>query len=169
MEDKFMDVSRRKFTPMPIPGLTSKAREAVNASLDALSAWRNETAETSEKNGKEVIDKMAAAAKALGWPDQVVDVARTQIQSVTAVQIKTMDQIMDVWEEQLKLPDPSTASTSALLSKLTFSPGLNLPGSSNLAGLQTANPMQIWMQFAEQWQKSWADTMATWAKTAKPK
>jgi len=38
MEDKFMDVSRRKFTPMPIPGLTSKAREAVNASLDALSA-----------------------------------------------------------------------------------------------------------------------------------
>jgi hypothetical protein len=25
------------------------------------------------------------------------------------------------------------------------------------------NPLQFWMQFAAQWQKSWADTMTFWA------
>jgi hypothetical protein len=38
----------------------------VNAAFDAMSAWRNETAEASEKNSKVVIEKMAAAAAALG-------------------------------------------------------------------------------------------------------
>jgi hypothetical protein len=30
------------------------------------------------------------------------------------------------------------------------------------------NPMQFWMQLAEQWQKAWADAMAFWAKAGKP-
>ena len=41
-------------------------RSAVNAAFDAMSAWRNETAEAREKNSKVVIEKMAAAAAALG-------------------------------------------------------------------------------------------------------
>jgi hypothetical protein len=67
----------------------------VNAALEAVSTWRNEIAATNEKNGKRVIEKMAAAASTLGWPQQVVDAARTQLQSIADMQIKTMDQLMD--------------------------------------------------------------------------
>ena len=56
----------RRQPPADIPGLSNQAREAVNAAFDAMSAWRNETAEASEKNSKVVIEKMAAAAAALG-------------------------------------------------------------------------------------------------------
>ncbi len=165
MEDRFLDISRRKFSHMPIPGLSNKAREAVNAALDSLSEWRNESAEASEKNGKELINRMAEAAKELGWPDQVVNAVRTQIQSVAAVQINTMDQIMDAWEAQLKLPDPSAAPASALLAKMTSFPA----NSPSTIGMQMTNPLQLWLQFAAQWQKSWAEAMVVWSKTAKPK
>jgi len=165
MQSKF---EPRSFNPMSIPGLSNKARDAVNAALDAMSTWRNEAADTGEKNGKQVVAKLAEAAKALGWPEQVVDAVRTQIQSVTELQIKTMDQIVDVWEEQLKLPDPTSAPASAMLSRLKSMPGLGsaMPGAGNL---QMANPMQVWMQFLQQSQKSWADAMATWTKSGNAK
>jgi hypothetical protein len=44
---------------------------------------------------------MAAAAAALGWPEQTVDAARVRMQSIVEVQIQTMDQMMDAWEAQL--------------------------------------------------------------------
>ena len=50
------------------------------------------------------MDKMAAAALALGWPEQIVDAARSQLQSIADMQIKTMDQLMDAWEQQIELP-----------------------------------------------------------------
>jgi hypothetical protein len=171
MQDKSMEVMPRSFNPMSIPGLSNKARDAVNAAFDAMSTWRNETAETSEKNSKLVIEKMAAAATALGWPGQVVDVARTQMQSVTEMQIKTIDHMMDAWEAQLKLPNPMTASPSALLSKLKSFPGLGSAGSwpgADAFQLAAMNPLRFWTQFAEQWQKSWADTMTAWTKVGKP-
>jgi hypothetical protein len=40
----------------------------VNEAFDAMSAWRIETAKSSEKNSEQVIEKMAAAARSLGWP-----------------------------------------------------------------------------------------------------
>jgi hypothetical protein len=30
------------------------------------------------------------------------------------------------------------------------------------------NPLQFWMQFGEQWQKSWTETMAFWPQLGKP-
>ena len=84
------------------------------------------------------------------------------------MQIKTMDHIMDAWEEQLKLPSPMTASPSALLSKLKTSPGSTgiWPG-TDAAQKEEMNPLLLWMQWAEQWQKSWADTMTYWGKIGK--
>src|SRR5215510_8281813 len=105
-----------RFEPMAIPGLSRRARESVNAAFEAMSNWRSEIADNNEKNIKRVIEKMAAAAAELGWPEQVVEAARTQLQNLTEMQIKTMDQMMDAWEQQLKLPDP-TAPT-AMLNKL---------------------------------------------------
>jgi hypothetical protein len=130
----------------------------------------NDIADTTEYNGKRVIEKMAAAAAALGWPEQIVDAARVQMQSIAEMQIQTMDQMMDAWEEQLRLPNPTSVSPSAMVSKLKSLPGFaptgNWPGA---AAFQNAamNPLQFWMQFAQQWQKSWTDTMTFWGKAGK--
>jgi hypothetical protein len=86
----------------------------VNAAFDAMSAWRTEMVSNSEKNSGQVIEKIAAAARALGWPDQIVEATRAQMQRITKTQIETMDHVMDAWEEQIKSPNPA----SAMLSKL---------------------------------------------------
>src|SRR5262245_54337754 len=170
MQSKFVEVTSRSFNPMSIPGLSNKAREAVNAAFDAMSTWRNEVADSSEKNSKHVIEKMAAASAALGWPEQVVDAARMQMQGIAEMQVKTMDYMMDAWEEQLKLPNPMSASPSAMLSKLktlpSFGPAANWLGAD--AFPMAANPLQVWAQFAEQWQKSWTEAMTFWTKAGKP-
>ena len=171
MQNKFAEMTLRSFNPASVPGLSNKAREAVNAAFDAMSTWREEVADTSEKHGKQVIEKMAAAAAALGWPEQIVDAARAQMETITGMQIKTMDHMMDAWEEQLKLPNPMTASPSAMLSKLQSLPTFGATGSwPGADALQQAalNPMQFWMQLAQHWQKSWADTMTYWDKAGRP-
>ena len=153
-----IEVEPRNFKPMAVPGLKKEAWDAVNAALKAMSSWRKDIIDTSEYNGKRVIEKIAAAAAELGWPEQIVDAARVQMQSIAEMQIH----VMDAWEEQLKLPNPTAASPSAMLSKL----GLRLAGTwPSVEAFQKAamNPLQFWMQFAAQWQKSWADTMTFWA------
>src|SRR5690242_12282205 len=94
-------VAPRSFNAMSIPGLSNRAREAVNEALESLSNWRTEAADDNERNAKQVIEKMAAAANALGWPDQIVDAARTQMQSIAEMQSQMMDRLIDAWEEQL--------------------------------------------------------------------
>src|SRR5690349_17886227 len=107
----FLQVQPRDFNPKIVPELTNEARDAVNAALKAMSAWRNEIADANEKNGKLVIEKMATAAAALGWPEQIVDASRAQLQTIAELQIQTMDHTIDAWEEQIKLPNPMTASS----------------------------------------------------------
>jgi hypothetical protein len=161
-----MQSKSRNFNPMLPPGLSDEARKAVNAAFDAMSTWRIETTNNSEKNSKQVIDKMAAAARVLGWPEQIVDATRTQLQSVTKMQIQTMDHMMDAWEEQIKSPNPMTAS-SAMLSKLKSLPSVNPVGTlpnADASSLAAMNPMQLWIQLAEQWQKACADAMAIWGR-----
>jgi hypothetical protein len=148
VQDKFAGMKPRSFNPMSIPGLSNKAREAVKDVFEAMSDWRTETADDSGRNTKRVIEKLAVAAAALGWPEQIVDSARAQMQSVAEMQIRTMDHMMDVWEEQLK--NPSTPS--AMLSRLSISPNF---------GSAAANPLQFWMQSAEQWQKLWTDALTS--------
>jgi hypothetical protein len=170
MPADFLEVQARDFNPTLTTGLTSEAREAVNAALKAMSTWRNELVETSEKNGKRVIEKMAAAATALGWPEPVVDVARTQLQNVAKVQIKTVDQMMDAWEEQIKLPNAMTASPSTMLVKLKSFPSLTATTSWPSAEAfqqATMTPLRFWMQLAEQSQKACADMFGFWSGTAK--
>ena len=171
MQDKFAEPTPRKFDPMAAIGLSGEARKAVNAAFDAMSSWRIETAKSSEKNSEQVIEKMAAAARALGWPAEIVDAIGAQMQGITKLQIQTMDQIMDVWEEQIKTPNPMTASPAAMLSKLKSWPGFGPAGSwpsADISQTGAMNPLQIWMQLAEQWQKASVDAMAFWAKGGRP-
>jgi hypothetical protein len=91
------------------------------------------------------------------------------MQSITKMQIQTMDQMMDAWEEQIKSPNPMTNSPSAMLSKLKSLPGVSPAGSWPSANaLAATDPMQFWVQWAEQCQKAWADAMSFWVKAGKP-
>ena len=165
MPGKLADVTSRNFNPKLAAGLSDEARKAVNAAFDAMSTWRTEAVDNSEI----VIDKMAAAARALGWPQQIVDATCAQMQAIIKMQIQTMDHMMDAWEERIKSPNPVTGSPSAMLSKLKSLPGFSPAGIwPNANASTTANPMQFWMQRAEQWQKAWADAMTFWAQAGKP-
>lgn len=161
------DETRNRYESMSVPGLSSRAQDAVNAALEAMLSWRSEAAESSEKNMKRVIGKMAAAAAELGWPEQIVDTARTQLQNLTEMQIKTMDQMVEAWEEQLK--STNSASPSAMLSKLKSSAGSpgSWPGGDPFQ-MGMTSPLQFWMTCAGQWQKAWTDMMTTWAKAGRP-
>ena len=143
-----------------IPGLSSKAREAVTSVFEAMTAWQTETVKVGEKNSKQVFDKMATAAAALGWPEQIVDAARAQIQGVGDMQAKTMEHMRHAWEEQLK--NPTAASPEAILSKLKSMPGFgsasSLPNAEALQAAATA-PLALWMEFGKQWQKFWLDSL----------
>jgi hypothetical protein len=90
-------------------------------------------------------------------PDEIVDAIHAQMQSITKLQIQAMDQIMDAWEEQIKTPNPMTASPAAMLSKLKSWAGLRsgweLPY-ADVSQVGPMNPFELWMQFAEQWQKA---------------
>jgi hypothetical protein len=163
-----MQNTPRNSNLMSVPGLSDEARKAVNAAFDAMSTWRIEIVDNSEKNSEQVIEKMAAAAQALGWPEQIVDASRAQMQSITKMQIQTMDQMMDAWEEQIKSPNPMTASPSAMLLKLkpSISPAGSWPNADTFQ-MAAMNPMQFWMQVADQWQKACTDAMAFWVKASK--
>src|SRR5262245_66191424 len=82
MQNKDDKVTPRYFKPTWAPTLSDEARKAVNDAFDAMSAWRIETASNNEKNSEQVIEKLAAAARALGWPEQIVDATRAQMQGI---------------------------------------------------------------------------------------
>jgi hypothetical protein len=156
MPSKLSEASPRNFNPMLSPGLSEEARKAVKVACDAMSTWRTEII-NNEKNIEGVIDKIAAGARAMGWPDEIVDTTRSQMQTMNKMQLQMMDQMMDAWEEQIKSPNPSSIMLSKLKSLSNFSPAGSWPGS-------TADPFGVYMQMAQQWQKVWANAMSPWIK-----
>jgi len=156
------EVIPRNFSPKLAPGLSDEARKAVNAAFDAMSTWRTETVDSYEI----VIDKMASAARALGWPQQIVDATRAQMQDVLKMQTQTMDRMMDAWEEQIKSPSSSSAILSKLQSISNFSSAGSWP-SATVTQMAAFNPFGLYMQIAQQWQKTWVDTMGVWANANK--
>jgi hypothetical protein len=149
--------------PLSIPELSNEARDAVKAAVDAMSTWRIEVTNNNEKNCKRVIEKMAAAAAALGWPEQIVETSRVQMQSLTEMQTKAIDRIMDTWDEQLKSPIAASPSSAKLLSS---SRAASRSPNGDITQMAMA-PLQFWMSLAEQWQKPWAEAMGSWVKAGK--
>ena len=162
MLSRFAEVTPRNFSPKLTPELSDEARKAVNAAFEAMSTWRTETIDSFEI----VIDKMAAAARALGWPQQIVDATHAQMQEVIKMQIQTTDRLMDAWEEQIKSP----SSSSAILSKLQSISSVSPAGwpSAAVAQMAAFNPFGVYMQMAQQWQKTWVDAMGAFANANKP-
>ena len=52
--------------------LPRDARDAIEAVFDALSKWRDEIGASTERYSETVLDKMADAARALGWPNELL-------------------------------------------------------------------------------------------------
>jgi hypothetical protein len=173
-------------SPFSVAGNVSEdARKTMNSAIDAFSNWRDEFAQHSEKNSKAVFDQMAAAAKSFGWPTEFVDMTRNQMQSASKMQLQFMDQVMDIWTNQMKNPTAAfkpeawqdaykklTANIPGMPGSGTSFPGMpTLPGMPNFPGMQnmpgmTGNPFQFWMQAAEMWQKSWEQGMKAWMDQA---
>jgi len=150
--------------------LSEDARAAVTQAFDAMSNWRTELADMGEKNSNAVFDKMAEAAKSLGWPTDFVEMSRKQMQSVSKMQVQAVDQFMDTWEKQIKAV--GSGQTPSFPNFANFPGMANFPqfptvGSGAFPGMPdftsaAANPFQIWMQAAEMWQKGWQQAMSTW-------
>ncbi len=109
---------------------SDEARKSMDAAINAFSNWRDEIATQSEKNSKAVFDQMAAAAKAVGWPSEFVEMTRSQMQNASKMQLQFMDQVMDIWENQMKNPADAfkPEAWQDAYKKLTA----NIPGMSNL-------------------------------------
>src|SRR5262249_21181564 len=90
-------------SPAEPSAIPAKAREALTAAFEAMSTWRNDVVEVNETHSKRIVEKMSAAAIALGWPDQIVDAVRTQVYAITDMQAQTIGRMVDAWEEQLKV------------------------------------------------------------------
>jgi hypothetical protein len=160
--------------------LGEDTKKAVIQAFDAMSNWRAELAEMGEKNSNAVFDKMADAAKSLGWPTDFVELSRRQMQSASKLQLQAVDQVMDVWEKQVKaLGAPGQFPNFPSFPNFPGVPGFGsgsghsqfpgtgggFPGMPDF-GAGAVNPMQFWMQAAEMWQKGWQQAMSTWVDAA---
>src|SRR5262249_17618614 len=96
-----------------------------------------------------------------------VDATHAQMQDVIKMQIQTMDRMMDTWEEQIKSPSSSSAILSKLQSISSFGPAGSWP-SATVAQMAAFNPFGLYMQIAQQWQKTWSGAMGVWDKGKKP-
>jgi hypothetical protein len=163
MPSTFPEASSRKFDPTSVAGLSDEACSAVNAAFDAMATWRAETVNHSEKDLEQAIEKMAAAARALGWPDQIVEATCGQMQAVSSMQIQTIDNVMRAWEEQIKSASPSSVMLSKLRSLSNAGPAGVWPGVAP-SPIAAMNPFLVYMQVLEQWQKTWVDATASWPK-----
>ncbi|MFT3733237.1 MAG: hypothetical protein QM780_17770 [Hyphomicrobium sp.] len=153
--------------------LGEDAKKAVVQAFDAMSNWRAELAELGEKNSNAVFDKMAEAAKSLGWPTDFVELSRKQMQSASKLQLQAVDQVMDVWEKQVKafgapgqFPNfPNFSSVPGFGGGMPQFPagGAGFPGLPDF-GAGATNPIQFWMQAAEMWQKGWQQAIASWTE-----
>ncbi len=165
------------------PGFSDEAKSAMSAAFDAMSNWRADMNATAERNGSVVFDKMAVAAKTVGWPAEFVDMAKQQMQQASKMQLQMMDQVMDVWEQQVKQPGagfpmPGMPGASSSASPGSTSPFPGFPGMPGLPGMppfpgmpnfgqmdfsnMPMSPIQFWMQAADMWQKNWQTAMTSW-------
>lgn len=131
-------------------GLPREAREAIKAVFEALSDWRDEVGSTTERHGEMVLDKMAAAARALGWPKELVDASHKHLTQASKAQMHLIEQLMQAWEKQLTSP-----TSDQFMIQLRTLPTMGL-------GATPSTPLEFWMQAAEMWQRNWELALSMW-------
>jgi hypothetical protein len=148
-------------------GISEEVRTSLTAAFEAMCDWRSDAANMAERHGNKVFDKMGSAAKAMGWPPELVDMTRQQMQQASKMQLQVLDQVMDAWEQQVKSPGAGFSMSGG--SPFQFPDFSKMPGMPNMKdfpGMDLANmptaPLQFWMQAAEMWQKSWQQALSSW-------
>jgi len=156
--------------------MTEDARKAASAAFEALSQWRDDMAKANENYSNKVFDQMAEASRAMGWPENMIDAARDQMQEASRMQLTMMDQLMDTWSKQVKSPDMSMANPADFMEQfkkfqqmgmgggMSGMPGM-MPGLGQMPGMSGMSmaPFQMWMQAAEMWQRNMASAMSMWS------
>lgn len=144
------------------------ARKAAKAAFKALSQWRDDMASANERYSKKVLDQMAEAGHAMGWPSSVIEATREQIQHASQMQLQLMDNVMEAWSEQIDSPTAAIPTPNDFMDQLQRmqasmmnSGASGMPGFNGLTGM-TAAPFQMWMQAAEMWQRNMASAMSMW-------
>jgi len=135
--------------------LPREAREAIEAVFDALSKWRDEIGASTERYSETVLDKMADAARALGWPKELVDASHKHLMQASKAQMQTIDQLMDVWKKQLTAP-----AADQFMAQLRAFPG------AGFGAMPASSPFDFWMQAAETWQRNWQSALSMWTSGA---
>ena len=82
--------------------LNGEARQAVMDVFNAVSQWRDEISRVNERYLTDVLDQVAAAQRAQGWPNSVTVATREHLLQASKVQAQMIDQLMGDWEQQLK-------------------------------------------------------------------
>ena len=134
-----------------IPSLPRETREAIKAVFDALSEWRDEISTSTERYSENVLDKMAVAARALGWPKGLVDASHKHLVQASKAQMHLIDQLMDAWEKQLGAP-----TSDQFMAQLRKFP------SAGFGAMPLSSPFDLWMQTTEMWQRNWASALSMW-------
>ena len=137
-----------------IPILPRETREAIKAVFDALSEWRDEVNTSTERYSESVLDKMAAAARALGWPKELVEASHKHLVQASKAQMHLIDHLMDAWEKQLSAPTSNQ-----------FLAQLNKFSGTGFGAMPLSSPFDLWMQTTEMWQRNWASALSMWANS----
>ena len=141
-----------------IAGMTKEMRDRVAAAFDALSNWRDEVETANERCLGKVLDQTSAVARSMGWPDEAVKTTRDYLQQTAKVQTQLIDQLIEVWKQQLKSPIGPMAIPRGLTGQTSG------PSASMMAGampdIDVFAPWKIWLQAAEMWQRTWMPDVA---------
>jgi cellobiose-specific phosphotransferase system component IIA len=138
--------------------LSSESRRTVTSAFEALDQWRDEIFSANERCLTNVLDQMAAAHRAVGWPDHVTAAAREHLLKASKVQTQMIDQVMDEWERRLKSQDIARSLPEGLTFQM---PAFSDPVSEMMRlGEMTLVPFKLWIQVAEAWQRNWAAAMS---------
>jgi hypothetical protein len=134
--------------------LNGEARQAVMDAFNAVSQWRDEISRVNDRYLTNVLDQVAAAQRAQGWPNSVTVATREHLLQASKVHTQMIDQLMADWEQQLKsrgaAPDPSTSRRPSVANPVAEMMRL---------GEMTLTPFKIWLNAAKAWQRSWAEVL----------
>jgi hypothetical protein len=141
--------------------LNGEARQALMHAFYAVSQWRDDITLANDRYLTRVLDQVAAAQRAQGWPHSVTVATREQLLRASKVQTQMIDQLMGDWEHQLKsgtgLPESGTGLPDPSMLRLTST---THPMSEMMRlGEMTLTPFKIWLNAAEACQRSWAEAM----------
>jgi len=147
-----------------LTSLSSESRQAVTGAFEVLEQWRDDIFSANERHLTKVIDQMAAAQRAMGWPDQFTAAAREHLLKASKMQTQMIDQVMDAWEKQLKsgnVPLGLSLEGFKFQAPPFFGSAFTDP-MSDIMRLQemTLAPFKLWIQAAEMWQRNWADVVS---------